>query len=274
MKAPVVTKSPQLFAPSTLVMLFAAGMSLQGCSVLHASSAATTDFLEHRDELRAMSERSPWDAVWSSNPGHMMVRLDTVRRLYVAPVNRDFLNLKRNDSGKMIKNEDVDSDDVAAMSDILRQSFVDAATETPKANLQIVDSKDKADLVLELALVELIPTKVLINATLDVGEVFVPGSQLVVGAVDVTGQAVGGTIASGSIAIEGKFTDNATNTVVAEFKDREADRMTVIPNYRDFEEYGWSRKTCREWGAQFAETFSTSADYTVSGASDVSILPW
>lgn len=118
------------------------------------------------------------------------------------------------------------------------------------------------------------PTVVAVNSVANVGSLLVPGAKLVQQAVAVGGPAAGGAIAAGSIAIEMKFTDGNTGEILAEAKDRQADSASILPNYRDFERYGWSRNTIKEWAKLLAEVFSTPASKKVEGETKISILPW
>ena len=245
-----------------------------GCSALRAKPAETSPFLEHAELLRPTDERAPWDAVWSSDPGQIMVKLPQLRRMYVAPVNTSFLNMKRDARGAEVELRQLSSDDVGVMAEQIRSNFVQAVGNHPETNLQIVDDPKNADLIFEAALVELTPTKVLVNTVADVGAVVIPGTKLLEEAAVAGGQAVGGSIASGTIAIEGKFLDGKTGKIVAEFKDRESDPASEIPNYRDFEAYGWSRHTAVEWATQFAEIFSTTGAERIGMTSEFSFVPW
>ena len=244
------------------------------CSLIKAAPAPTTPFLTHGADLHPWHDRSPWDAVWSSNPGHVMVQLPTVRRIYLPPVNTDYLNMKQDAGGRWVRERELAAEDVEAITDLLRQSFVEAIRNDPAANLQIMDAPAPDTLTLSLALVELKPTKVLLNTVADVGGVLVPGSKALE-EVGVTGaEAASGAVASGTIAIEMKLADGASGEILAEMKDREADPSSIIPNYRDFEEYGWSRKTIKDWARQFAEVFSTPVSSRVAPGAGISVTPW
>ena len=129
-------------------------------------------------------------------------------------------------------------------------------------------------MTLEISLVELVPTEPLLNAAVDIGALVVPGSKAIEEAAVVGAQAGGAAIASGSIAIEMKLTDSNTGKVLAEMKDRQSDPASIIPNVRDFERLGWSRKEIEDWSHQFVEVFSTEKSEAIAPSSGISLLPW
>ena len=272
-----LTLSKQKLLGPKFCLAFAAlflALSLNACSALKAAPAPTTPFLEHGDKLHAWHNRAPWDAVWSTDPGKIMAKSDVVRKIYLAPVNIQYLNMEKNEKDEWVCKHNVPAKDVNDITSLMEKSFKEAIQTHPEANLQLVENPGPGVLTLSLSLVELRPTKVLLNTVADVGTVLVPGSKALEEAGAVGAQAAGGAIAAGTIAIEIKLIDGDTGQSVAEAKDREADPASILPNYRDFEEYGWSRRTVKEWAKQFVDIFSTSAKVKVSAESDISLVPW
>ncbi len=249
-------------------------IAMTGCSSLKAPAAPTTPFLAYGDELHPWYEHAPWDAVWSSQPGHIMARSDVPRKIFVAVVDTTYLNKTKNKRGQWVGDGDLDQKDVQEITHLLRTSFMESIKANPSTNLELQDRPGPGTMVLRLSLIELSPTRVGVNGVADVGGLIIPGSKLVEEAAGLGVQAAGGEIAAGTIAIEMKITDGLSGAVLAEMKDRENDPASVLPNYRDFEEYGWSRKTIANWSQQFVQVFSTVASEQVGVASNVSILPW
>ncbi len=257
-----------------LNLLLSCLFSLQACSHLKAAPAESSPFLTNASLLKPAPERSPWDAVWSSSPGQIAIQSKDVRTLYIAPVNIDYLNYKKDKSGKEVKVENLSDEDIKAMTDLIQKSFTEAVQNKKADNLTIVSNPDDAQLKLELALVELMPTIIAENVAADLGGFIVPGSKVIEKAAEAGAQAAGGSFAAGSIAIEMKISDSKSGELLAEAKDRESDPASIIFNVKDFEEYGWSRKTVKDWSEQFAEIFSTPATTKISGESHVSFIPW
>jgi hypothetical protein len=263
------------FQPSFSIFVVAiASVAFSGCHSLRAAPAQTTPFLTHGDQLHTLESTSPWDAVWSAQSGEIMVNKPDVRTMYIAPVNIDYLNKTKNDKGEVVVNVTLSAEDTQAMTDLINKSFVDAIKNTPATNLRIVDQRADAMLVLEIALVELVRTKIGVNAVTDVGGLLIPGSKLIADSVAVGGQAAGGAFAGGTIAFEGRISDAKTGEVLAEFKDRETNPASILPNYRDFEEFGWSRKTVENWSNEFAQVFAATDKGDVEAASEFSFVPW
>jgi len=272
------TKPTATFFAKAFNMILTGTLSatiLSGCSAIRASEAPTTPFLSYPEKLHSWYDHAPWDSVWSSNPGHIMVKAGNPRNIYIAPINTQYLNQKKNGKGSWVSDgTDLSKEDVTAITTRMKDSFTKAIQSTPETNLKVVDSPGQGTIALQIALTELVPTKVAVNSAADVGGVLLPGSKAIEEAAAVGGQAIGGSIAAGSIAMEMKLTDGASGQILAEAKDRETDPMSVLPNVRDFEEFGWSRKTVDDWAKQFAEVFSTDSSVKVANASDISLLPW
>lgn len=247
--------------------------ALFGCSFLRAAPAPTTPFLQHRAELHSWYDHAPWDAVWSADPGKIMVKTAGRRKIFVAPISVEYLNRIEDSQGKWVPGFHIPPDERDPICDMLRAAFQDAIRNHPETNLVLVESPDSETFTVVIALVELVPTKRGVNAIADVGGFVIPGAKVIDDAARVGAQSAG-AIAAGTIAIEIKMLEPKTGEPIAEIKDRESDPISVLPNYRDFEKFGWSRLTIREWGEQFAEVFGTPVDRRVPSAAEISILPW
>ncbi len=265
---------PRLVIIAGNLVLLIALLHQTGCSSLKASAAKSSPFLTHAEQLKPWYDRAPWDAVWSANPGKIMVKSEKERTIYVAPVNLQYLNMQLESQRSGGQSHTFSTEDAQTIATLMRQRFIEAIEKETKDNLALVDQPSKADLILEVALVELVPTRVWANVALDVGGVVLPGSKTVEQAAAVGAQAAGGSWSAGTIAMEFRIVDGGSSNVVAEAKDREADPSSIIPNYRDFEPLGWSRKMVGDWSVQFVEVFSTPVSSKVDRASDFSFVPW
>ncbi len=257
-----------------LIILFFSLIFTTGCSQFKASPADSSPFLENESLLKPAPQRISWDGVWSADPDHIAVKAADIRTIYIAPINTDYLNMKKDKTGKYVKARSLSDEDVKAITDLIETSFVNSIQKVPAANLKIVDNLSDAHLKLELALVELIPTTVAANIAADVGGFIIPGSKAIEKAAETGAQAAGGALASGSIAIEMKLSDPESGKLLAEAKDRESDPASLILNYRDFEQFAWSRHTVKDWSDEFAQIFSTPATTKVDGVSHFSFIPW
>ena len=105
---------------------------------------------------------------------------------------------------------------------------------------EVVDQVAEDSFVLELAVVDVVPTKVLINATGAAAGFLVPGGGLIRHA------------GTGSIAIEGIIRDGKSGRAIAAFKDREAAKTAPF-SLKDYQRYAFIRQAIEEWVQQYAE---------------------
>ena len=111
----------------------------------------------------------------------------------------------------------------------------------------IVDKAGPDTLRLELALVQLVPSKADLNVVENVvGFVIWPLGFLTV-------------FNSGATAFEGKLRDSQTGKIVCSFVDRETDEPAVV-NFPGFTYYGNSRYFIDRWSRQFVD-FMNAKDY-------------
>jgi hypothetical protein len=107
-------------------------------------------------------------------------------------------------------------------------------------------------LSVELAIVEVVPTKVWLNA---------------IGYIAI------GALSSGTTAFEGRLRDGKTNEVIAEFKDREHGQIDIV-SIADLTWYKHSEHTLRIWSEQIAHLCYRAPDEAISPMSTVTLRPW
>ncbi len=236
---------------------------LLGCSAVKKVPEPTSPFLQHSEQLKSYPDRFPWDGVWIKEPEKMLTKQDRQQRIYIADINTQYIAHER----RPAKPEDLLK---------IEQDIKDEFANAIKGNesLLLEDDRKNADLVLEIAITELSPTVIAENIVADVGSLVIPGSTLLEETAVVGGAAAGGALASGAIAIEMKIKDASSEEVLAEIKDRQTDPASILPNVKDFERYGWTKREIRDWARQFATAFSTEATYKIDSSAGVSLLPW
>jgi hypothetical protein len=193
-------------------------VALAGCS---ATQAPSTGFLEDSGRMTA-DKRMPFQRTYWNK----QYDAKAYTELYVAPVNTDYVSAQSFWEKANVANVDPAQvkKDVAAIAEYTRQSFVRAAAEDPKHRFTVVD-KDKVGkqtLILELAIVQLVPSKAVLNA---IGYVtWIP-----------TVVALGGSAASdsqdtgkGVVAIEGRIRDGTTGEIIGMFADRQHPPTAII----------------------------------------------
>ncbi|MBL7661533.1 DUF3313 family protein, partial [bacterium] len=143
----------------------------------------------------------------------------------------------------------------------LEQRFKVTLNDAAPMKLKIVENPSGDTLVLELNLVELMPTNPGVNTIGTAAGLLVPGGGLL---------KFAGT---GSIAFEGVLRDGVTNDVVAVFKDREQDKGGPF-SVKDFEEYGHVRSIIDEWAMQYALLATKPLGTEVADSLPIALLPY
>jgi len=201
---------------AALVAVLSCGVGCQSDKIhekMRVAAAPLSDFLPDHQLL----ERQP-----DTFPFHYLYVKDCPKRyqyVYVAPVETKHLReskgweaFDRKLSGKL-------STDVDALAVFMRKAYVQAFRKaTVPGRLMVTDDKSKpGTLIVEPALVSLVPTKAELAAAGIAASVAVPGIGLVT------------TLASpGSITVECRVRDAATGEIVAMYADTEKDPNAII----------------------------------------------
>jgi len=120
---------------------------------------------------------------------------------------------------------------------------------------KLVDKAGPKTLVLELALVKVVPGKPGVGAAKNLAAPVVGSFRamaFVMAPVRAGAGAASDSPMQASVAIEGRLRDGLTNKVVATFADREKQTSAVF-NLKDFRAYGNLEQIVDEWAAQFVE---------------------
>ncbi|MCA8954705.1 MAG: DUF3313 family protein [Planctomycetes bacterium] len=145
-----------------------------------------------------------------------------------------------------------------------RQRVIEAFRNDPQHRLTVVDSvaPGAKTLELELAIVELVPHKALIQAlTYPAGPFGILARQ----SMDRAGAT--------SIAMEGRVRDAATGRVIAKVADREQKKAGLI-NIKNFTWYAHVREIIDEWATQFRQVANKAPDDVVPDTPAFRLLPW
>jgi len=125
--------------------------------------------------------------------------------------------------------------------DYTENAFKKAIDEDSR--LQLVTNPGPNTMILQLALVKVVPGKPLVGAAKNIpvskiGLIITPATSAAGGTVDGPFQS--------SVAIEGRFLDSQTKKVIAKFADRQKEK-TALFNIRDFSAYGTPQQIVDEW---------------------------
>lgn len=187
------------------------------------------------------------------------------RRLHVAPVDTDYLmeNTWWSGFGRGGHAEA----DVGALAERFRARVTAAFRDDPVHRFAVVDERalaadpDRA-LILELAIVELVPHKAVLHA------LSYPG-----GPVGLLARRGLDTLDATRIAIEGRVRDAASGAIVARFADREQKKSGLL-NLKNFTWYAHVHEILDEWAEQFRQVASKAPDDVVPDTPAWEWLPW
>ena len=239
----------------------AAALWLSGCSQMGADPGKVTPFLEHADQLQAQPERSPFQQNWSQSPDKLAPLAKTGAPVVIKPVNLTYLGQASDPTWSSDLTLDASPEAAQTIADYMRKEFVKAINSKKDLGWQAVDQAGPGTIVLELALVELKPTQVYVNAAESIGGLFLPGSQIVSTAASAGLSTATSSITKGSIAMEMRVTDGSTGELLAEAGDRREDRSALLVNINDYSKFGYSKQTIDAWAKETAELLSTPPDH-------------
>ena len=227
-----------------------------GCKATPAAPAgfADPDGMRHNPKV-------PFHRVWKDRAFDFGAR----QHMHVAAVNTDYL-MDRTWWQGLGRGGKAHSD-VIDLASQFRQGVMKAFAEDKEHRFTVVDA-DKLDqhrssaLILEFAIVELVPHKALAQAlTYPAGPLGLLARQGM--------NAAGAT----SIAIEGRLRDAKTMAVVARFADREKKKAGLI-NIKNFTWYAHVRAIMDDWATQFVQVANKPPEATVPDTPAWRWLPW
>lgn len=242
------------------------------CSVFKARPAEDSGFLPYPELLKPMPERAPFNAVYVPDPK----RLEELRMKYqsisVLPINSLPAETMIRAWNLPPGVEESRIADLRELSGYFHTRLETAFSEYDGDGLSaegipivvrrftVRDEPTDETLVLEIAITEISPNVPEVSAVATVAGFFFPGS----GIIRVFG--------SGSIAIEGILRDGKTGDLLAEFRDREADKSAPI-SVRDYQMYAHIRRSLDDWADQLAELAGTMSTHQVRDSLPFTLNP-
>lgn len=223
---------------------------------LKAQPAAGSGFVPMQQ--LAKNPRLPFDKVWVE-PG---VDWQRYRTLYVAPVNTNYL-VRGNWWQEGLRADQIQQD-VQNMAVFMRTQFIKAFQNDPHHRVRVVMSPEAGSLTLEMAITELVPSKVLLNVIKVAGPY---GSGLAAGALERSAEA------QSTVAFESRVKDTDTGQTVAMFADRQYVTLRPI-DLKGFTWYGNVEDIVEQWANQFVEVANYRPGEFIKPASTFSLMPW
>ena len=224
-----------------------------GCSALKASPAPDSGFIDN-PELLTEEKDLPYHGVWRKKD----IDRDDYDTLHVAPVNIEYLE-KTSDWSiiKALSREEI-LQEAEELAVYFREQLQD---ELKEAEVDLVAEPDDRSVVLEVAIVELVPTNVVRSAAGNVAGIFVPGG----------GILSAGT--GGSIAIEGKYFEAQSGEELALFKDREQAKIAPL-DLAGLTAFQHARNSIDDWIEQIVKIITSPRGTPVRDSSPFRLSPW
>lgn len=232
-----------LFQRATRLCVAVLTLSIVAC---RASVAPDAGFIQNPEVLKP-DAKLPFDAVWFKEG----VDLSKYSKVYIAPI--DTTHLLKLDwwdrASEAPGSEQVQAQD---LTDYFREKLIKEFTTNERKTFTVVDKPSADALSVELAIVEVVPTKVWLNA---------------IGYIAI------GALSSGTTAFEGRLRDGGTNQIIAEFKDRQHGQLDVV-SIDDLTWYKHSEHTIRIWSEDIAHICYRAPDEAISPMSTFTLRPW
>ncbi|MBM4273905.1 MAG: DUF3313 domain-containing protein [Deltaproteobacteria bacterium] len=154
--------------------------------------------------------------------------------------------------------------DVANIAAFMRTQFMTAFWQDPNHRFRVVPAPERGSLILELALTELVPSDVLLDA-IKIGGPY--GSGVAAAVLERTTQA------QSTVAFEARVKDADTGETVALFADREYAVARPI-DLKGLTWYGNAEDIITTWAKQFVEIANKRPGEIIKPASTFSLMPW
>ncbi len=231
------------------ILLLSLLLLCSGCSTMYdwlrANPAPSTTFLEGTPKQEMQTPDFPFRMMWIDKS----VDLSKYRKIIIPPVTTKFL-MDYNMWEKMNVESVAGDTNKAALeiSGYMRFCFENAVIYDQTRRFKLVDDPGPDTLKLELALVQLIPSKAELNIAETVVGIFIWPVALLT------------AFNSGFTAFEGILRDSQTGKVICTIADREMDEMAIL-NRPGFQYYGNARYFIERWSQQFIDLMN-SKDFT------------
>ena len=130
--------------------------------------------------------------------------------------------------------------DVPELAEYTRNSFIRNIRRDTGNHFAVVDNVDEHTAIVQIALVQLVPTKAFFNAVGTTVGFFIPGVSFI------------NVVNSGCVAMECKIIDGKTGKVIAMLTDRAKDESAII-DINGYTWYGHAKEMIDEWAKGFAK---------------------
>jgi hypothetical protein len=240
---------------SLLVASLAAGCG-KTMSLLKREPTPESGSMEPSEKAKIQIGMFPYQLVWCAS-----IDWSKFSEIKIAPVNTDFL-MEMDwwyEMNEPFINQRVE--DVKRIAEYMENSFKRTVQNDPNKRFELTETEGPNTLVLELALIEIIPTDAFFNAPSTVAELLTPDATL-------------STVSSkGSVAMEGRTRDSETDGIVSMFADRKHSSAGSV-SVTDITWYGHAELIIDEWSDQFIKMFNTKVYLEVQNNLPFMLKPW
>ena len=236
------------------MILMLAGAAITGCKAKEAKSSGftTAQMMDKDPEL-------PFHKAWHKPD----LDWQKYHKLYVAPVNTEYM-LKQTDWQKGERKKEIEAD-VAELAKFTKETVEKDFRDDPQHRYEVLSepNKDPDTLIFEIAITEVIPSKVVLNA---LG--YAPfGIGLGITAV----RTVAGD--QSSAAFEARVSDASTNEIIAMAADRESEQFAPI-SVRGLTWYSHAKTMIQQWSKQFVQIANRKPHEMVKDTDAFTLKPW
>ena len=230
-------------------LVLAAFAATAQAGLLKASPAPPSPFLEHPQLMGRDPGRTPFDKVWRNPSPAAWERVSGFDRVVIMPVNITYVQVPPRRRAEVVKM-------AAFMQAQFQKEFAQGGF------YRVVSHPGPKTLELQMALVELKPTNVPGNVVSTGASVVAPGANL-----------VGQVFTHGTIAFEAKLRNGQTGGLLAEYADREFDKLSLF-SFRDYDPYAHNRRAVMDWAKQMKALATMPVGEKVPGAMRLTLNPF
>jgi hypothetical protein len=252
---------------SLMLAILLTSIVLSGCGTMEPTQSSLESQLKAPPSegagfvpVQQMAKRPdlPFDKAWIKQG----VNWQQYRTIYIAPVNTNYL-IQASWWQQSIRADQMQQD-VQNMATFMRTQFIRAFQNDPQHRLQVLRAPERGSLTLEMALTELVPSKVFLNAIKVAGPY---GSGLAAAVLER------GADAQSAVAFEARVKDTNTGETIAMFADKEYAVARPI-DLKGFSWYGNAQDNVTTWSQQFVQIANKRPGEIVKPASTFSLKPW
>lgn len=220
-----------------------------GVSACRAPVAKDSGFLSRYDQLKE-SDTAPFNALWIE-PGTDFRSFDSVTVASIDTSHLLALGWWDKTSLAISSKDSTPEKEAAKLATLFRETLIEKLRNAQSAP-RYEEKTSGSTLRLELAITEVVPTKVWLNSV----------AYLLAGAFD-----------HGSTAMEGRIRDLRSGRVLARWKDHQYGQTSLV-NVADLTWYSHSRHTVEYWSQLIAELLHSAPGDHLTSRSTVTLKPW